>query len=245
MSSLLYQDEPKQIPKHSINARIITISALEKLISDYLKNGGVTMFLFGSSRSGKTTFLTNHIIPIFSKQTTIIGFLPNHVASIYDNVKSQDMIIVLPELRSDVINDIVDFQKIQMMREDYKTLSDPPKWTFVLDDVTGDIFKNNSDVSRCYTTHRNLNISCITCAQYVMMAKKESRANVNLSIYFKLNTPEARLTVVKDHLPDLFISSGKKLTNEEKSDIYQALTEKYIIVSDNLNGEYYILSRDI
>jgi len=244
MTTLLYQDEPKQIPKHSINANMMNIKQFEKLISSYLVNGGVTSFLFGSSRSGKTTFLTKYMIPIFAKQTTVIGFLPNHVASIYDEVKRDDIITVLPELRTDVIRDIVDFQKAQMTRPDYKLLNDPPKWTFVLDDVTGDVFKNNSEVSRCYTTHRNLKISCITCAQYVMMAKKESRANVNISIYFKLNTPEARLTVVKDHLPDLFISKNKKLSNEEKADIYQALTEKYIIVSDNLAGEYHIIPRD-
>jgi hypothetical protein len=248
MTSLLIDNsESREVPKGTVNAQLITIAGFKKLVREMLEGGGVTSFLFGSSRSGKTTFLTEYIIPLFAEKTTVIAFLPNHVAQIYDGVKESHECIILPEMRPDIIRDVVQFQRDQMSIENYKKLhkAERPKWTFVLDDVTGDIFKTSPDVSRLYTTHRNLGISSVICAQYVMMAKKESRANVNLSIYFKLNTPEARISVVRDHLPDLFISNtGKKFSVEQKADAYAALTQDYIIISDNLNGQYYILSRN-
>ena len=244
MSEILVDDEEiKQIPKGSVNAKLINIKGFERMVRDMLKGGGVTSFVFGSSRSGKTTFLVNHFIPLFEEYTNVIAFLPNYSAKIYKPLKD---IIILPELKDDIISDVVKFQRDQMSLEGYNKLEDKPKWTFVLDDVTADLFKQSPEVSRCYTTYRNVGISTITAIQYVMMAKKESRANVNISLYFKLNTPEARLSVIKDHLPDLFVTprGGEKMTNEKKADAYSALTRDYIVVSDNLNGQYYILPRD-
>jgi len=244
---LVDQSFNKEVPTGSVNADIITISDFNNMVDKMLKGGGVTSFVFGSSRSGKTTFLVNHMIPLFEKYSCVVAFLPNYVAQIYEPLLKQKDVAVVPELRTDIIEDIVQFQRDQMAMPEYKALKkeEKPKWTFVLDDVTSDLFKSETEVARCYTTYRNLGISTITAAQYIMMAKKESRANVNLSIYFKLNTPEARLSVIKDHLPDLFITpkGHKKLTNDEKSDAYAALTERYIIISDNLNGEYHILPR--
>lgn len=248
MSSILVdQSFNKEVPEGSVNADIINISNFNTMVEKMLKGGGVTSFVFGSSRSGKTTFLVNHLIPLFEKYSCVIAFLPNYVASIYEPIMNKKEVAIIPELRPDIIEDVVQFQRDQMGMPEYKKLkaTEKPRWTFVLDDVTSDLFKQEAEVARCYTTYRNLGISTITAAQYVMMAKKESRANVNLSIYFKLNTPEARLNVIKDHLPDLFITpkGHKKLTNEEKADAYAALTEHYIIVSDNLNGDYHILPR--
>jgi hypothetical protein len=243
-----YSDIINEIPKRSVNASLITLAGFKELVRSMLKGGGVTSFVFGSSRSGKTTFLVNHMIPIFEESSCVIAFLPNHPAEIYRPLLVDKNVAILPELRTDVICDIVNFQRNQMSLPSYEDLakSERPRWTFVLDDVTSDIFKTNNEVSRCYTTYRNIGISTITAIQYVVMAKKESRANVNLSLYFKLNTPEARIAVIKDHLPNLFVTppGSKKLTVEEKADAYAALTEKYIIISDNLNGEYHILPRD-
>lgn len=245
-SMLVPKDIDRAVPRHSVNASMITVSGFEKLVREMLTGGGVTSFMFGSSRSGKTTFLINHMIPLFASETTVIAFLPNHVAEVYDRLKTNDEAIILSEMREDVISDIVDFQRNQMSIQPQLPKSERPKWTFVFDDVTSDFFKTNVEVSRLYTTYRNLGISSIIAAQYVTMAKKESRANVNLSIYFRLNTPEARMAVIKDHLPDLFVSPDlrNKLTLEDKANAYAALTDDYIIIADNLHGDYHILKRD-
>lgn len=238
---LVKTDETNAIPEHSVNAKLITIGKFRELIRGMLKGGGVTSFIFGSSRSGKTTFMINQYLPLFNEFSTVIAFLPNSVAQVYEPLRNGEY-VVMPELVTPLISDAVNFQKNQLELSNNEPID--TRFTFVLDDVTSDLFKNNNEVARCYTTYRNLGISTIVAAQYITMAKKESRANVNISIYFKLNTPEARLAAIKDHLPDLFASPGKtKMTANEKADAYQALTEEYIIISDNLNGQYYILPR--
>ena len=242
MSSILVENIVKEVPPHSVNADIIDSHDFAKLVRGVLRNGGITMFLFGSSRSGKTTFLSNIITPLFAESSIVAAFLPNSVADVYDCMRENKNVVIIPELRTEVIADVVQFQRKQKSLPDYKTVEDPPRWTFILDDVTSDLFKNNNEVARGFTTYRNLGISTIVAAQYITMAKKESRANVNLSIFFRLNTPEARMSAIKDHLPDLFSIQGSSIA--DKADAYNALTRDYIIISDNLNGLYHLLPRD-
>lgn len=203
----------------TLNASLI--SSPEKIIKSLTSSGGVTITVLGSSRSGKTTFLINTLMPIFSDYVTLM-FAPSFSSSIYDPVRT---VPVVQGYDESIVTAAAYLNKI---RDDKLPI------LFILDDVV--TAKKSSTLSEMYLTLRNLNISTITLTQYYTMVKPEIRQNVNFSFYFRINSQEGRKNVVDTLLNDLFITGGT-------ADNYDLLTQKYIIMSDNINGSYYLISK--
>lgn len=219
----------------TINAEKISLSKFKSVIQKPLSDGsGISIMMFGSSRSGKTTLLLDVLLPMFEEFIKIM-FLPSYSAAIYNSIRESDAII-LEEFTPSIISAAAIFQRTQ--REKFG--ADDNRFLVLTDDCTADQIKNNPAIKKGYTVYRNLNISTLCSIQYPMMANKESRANTNFSIYLKQNTAEARKSIVKDHLPDLITQA---IPIDVKADAYSQLTEKYVILSDNLNGVIYLLDR--
>jgi hypothetical protein len=176
------------------------------------------------------------ILPIFQDFVKVM-FLPSYSSSIYEELKEDSNAVILEEFSPSMISAVATFQRTQR-----ETFPDTPDIRFLVltDDCTSDTLKNNPAIKKGYTVYRNLNISTICSVQYIIMMNKESRANTNFSIYLRQNTLEARKTIMGEHISDLITDS---ISLDSKAAAYDQITEKYAIISDNINGVFYLLPR--
>lgn len=209
-----------------MTVEILKPSQARDIISSLFTTGGVTISILGSSRSGKTTFLLHELLPLF-KDFINIMFAPSFSGKSYDWIRdSPEVPIIVPSYDEEVVSSAV---VLNSYREDKLP------FCFIFDDVV--TLRSSNKLSEMFLTLRNLNISTIVVTQYYAMLKPEMRQNVNFSFYFKINSVEGRKKVATDILPDLFADQDKP------GEAYGQITEDYIIMSDNLNGLYYLIPR--
>lgn len=209
----------------TVCASIISMADMTKLMNSTRSNGGISLTLLGSSRSGKTTFM-KQLLPMYEDAVTIL-FAPNYTAGAYDSIRNKGSnVIVRESYDPDIIGAAEQFQK--------KTSISIP-FCFILDDVIR--VRQSAELASLFLTLRNLNISTIMVTQYYAMITPEVRTNANFSFYFRINTREGRkrvATMISD-----MIGSHSIPTDE----LYDAITSHFIIMSDNINGKYYLLDR--
>jgi|CXWL01.1.fsa_nt_gi hypothetical protein len=208
-----------------VNASVITPKMMREVMSKLFVNGGVTMTLLGSSRSGKTTFLINELLPMFEDSVRIL-FTPSYSAAVYNPLKTVEDIIVMPSFDSQMIN----------LAVSYNSKEEKLPFVFILDDI---VKARNVNIDEMFLTLRNLKMSTIVVTQYYSMVKPEVRQNVNFSFYFRINSEEGRKKVVANLLSDMFVTQGNA------HELYDVLTSSYAIMSDNISGKYYLIPREL
>ena len=189
---------------------------------DIPKEGGCSILLCGSTRSGKSTALGYILHKYFKKH---IGVLMTHSpqARVY-----QDMdIIQAPNYYPAVIRDMAYLNKKTDNRYDFLA---------VLDDVVTGI-KFDKELLKSLTIYRNSNVSVIQCIQALSLLNSSARTNVNFVCLFKFNSDEQVEKAVRMYLSSYF---PKGMPLLEKMRLYREMTENhYCFVVDNLNGRVF------
>ena len=184
--------------------------------------GGCSMILIGSTRSGKTTAL-KHILKTYFKKH--VGVLMTHspAAEIYKDFD----ILQAPDYIPQVISDMAHLNKKTNNRYDFLC---------VLDDVVTGV-KHDKKVLEALTILRNSNLSVILCAQAITLINSAGRTNSNWVFLFKLNSDEQIEKAVKMYLNSYF---PKDWTLLDKMRYYREQTaDHYFFVIDNLNGRVF------
>ena len=182
-------------------------------------NGGASIIMIGSGRSGKTTALGYLLDEYFSKH---IGVLMTHSpqADIY---KKMD-IIQCPQYSPKIVKNMAIINK--GTKNHYPFL-------IVLDDVTTGI-KFDKELQKALTIYRNSNISVIQNIQAITLLNTAGRTNATFVFLFKLNTDEQIEKAVKWYLSSYF-PKGTKMA--DKIRYYREMTEDhYFFVIDSINN---------
>lgn len=184
--------------------------------------GGCSILLAGSTRSGKSTALGWILHKYFKKH---IGVLMTH--SPQANVYRDMDIIQAPNYYPAVIRDMAYINKKTNNRYDFLS---------VLDDVVTGI-KHDKEILKMLTIYRNSNCSTIMCIQALTLMNSAGRTNCNFVVLFKFNSDEQVEKAVKMYLSSYF---PKGMPLLEKMRLYREMTENhYAFVVDNLNGRVF------
>ena len=185
------------------------------------ENGGVSIALLGSTRSGKTTFLKYLLDKHFAKHLKVLMSNSIH-APIYKDMK--DMVkspLYIPKL----------------VKEGYminKETKNHYNFLYILDDiVTG---KFDKELLKLLAIYRNSNMSAIVSIQSPILLNSATRGNLNYVLLGRMNSEEQIEKTIKMYLTSYL--DGKNMTEKIKN--YKALTEDhYWIVINNLDGSVY------
>lgn len=185
------------------------------------ENGGVSVALLGSTRSGKTTFLKYLLDKHFPKHLKVLMSNSIH-APIYKDMK--DMVkspLYIPKL----------VKEGYMINKETKNHYD---FLYILDDIcTG---KFDKELLKLLAIYRNSNLSTIISLQSPILLNSATRGNLNYVLLGKQNSEEQVEKIIKMYLTSYL--DGKNMT--EKIRNYKALTEEhYWIVINNLDGSIY------
>lgn len=185
------------------------------------ENGGVSVALLGSTRSGKTTFLKYLLDKHFPKHLKVLMSNSIH-APIYKDMK--DMVkspLYIPKL----------VKEGYMINKETKNHYD---FLYILDDiVTG---KFDKELLKLLAIYRNSNMSAIISIQSPILLNSATRGNLNYVMLGRMNSEEQIEKTIKMYLTSYL--DGKNMTEKIKN--YKALTEDhYWIVINNLDGSIY------
>jgi hypothetical protein len=185
------------------------------------ENGGVSVALLGSTRSGKTTFLKYLLDKHFPKHLKVLMSNSIH-APIYKDMK--DMVkspLYIPKL----------VKEGYMINKETKNHYD---FLYILDDiVTG---KFDKELLKLLAIYRNSNLSAIISIQSPILLNSATRGNLNYVLLGRMNSEEQIEKTIKMYLTSYL--DGKNMTEKIKN--YKALTEDhYWIVINNLDGSVY------
>jgi len=185
------------------------------------ENGGVSVALLGSTRSGKTTFLKYLLDKHFAKHLKVLMSNSIH-APIYKDMK--DMVkspLYIPKL----------VKEGYMINKETKNHYD---FLYILDDiVTG---KFDKELLKLLAIYRNSNMSAIISIQSPILLNSATRGNLNYVMLGRMNSEEQIEKTIKMYLTSYL--DGKNMTEKIKN--YKALTEDhYWIVINNLDGSIY------
>jgi len=183
---------------------------------------GNSFAMFGSSKSGKTTFIVKHLYPLFFKGKGFVSvlFTASLHAKVYD------------ELPDDVVKE--DVFRCAQIKDAYRInheTGNKYKFVFILDDIVDQ--KEDETIKKCFTVYRNSGISTVLSLQDAILMKRTNRGNVNYSYFFRLNNDE-----LVEHVVKMFLSGylpGK--TKDEKVEAYKRLTADHaFLFLDAVNG---------
>jgi dephospho-CoA kinase len=185
------------------------------------ENGGVSVALLGSTRSGKTTFLKYLLDKHFSKHLKVLMSNSIH-APIYKDMK--EMVkspLYIPKL----------VKEGYMINKETKNNYD---FLYILDDiVTG---KFDKELLKLLAIYRNSNMSAIISIQSPILLNSATRGNLNYVLLGRMNSEEQIEKTIKMYLTSYL--DGRNMTEKIKN--YKALTEDhYWIVINNLDGSVY------
>lgn len=185
-----------------------------------VKTGGVSIALIGSTRSGKTTFLTHILEKYFSKHIKVLMSNSIH-APIYKEI---DDCIKSPLYIPRVIKEGYEINR--------KTNNHYP-FLYILDDVVDK--KHDKELMKTLTIYRNSGISCVISVQSPVLLNSTSRGNINFVMLGKMNSDESIEKVVR-----MYLMSYLPGRIDQKIRIYKELTEgHHWFVVDNLKGEVF------
>ena len=182
-------------------------------------NGGVSIMLCGSTRSGKSSALSYILERYFKKHLGVL-FTNSPQAEIYKKMDIIQSDRYLPK----VLRDSAYINK--------KTDNRYP-FLFVLDDVVTNI-KFDKELLKALTIYRNSNISVIQCIQALALLNSSARTNVNYVLLFKFNSDEQVEKAIRMYLTSYF---PKGMSMLDKMREYRRLTnDHYFFMVDNLSG---------
>lgn len=188
---------------------------------EFQKNGGISLGLVGSGRSGKTTFL-GHILK---------KYFQNHIGVLFTGSPQIDEYKKMDILQHDAFVPAVvrDMSAINKATRNYYN------FLVVLDDIVTE--KNNKEILKCWTVYRNHFISSIISVQDVTLWNPAGRNNISIVCLFKLNTDDRIEKTIKAYLKSYF-PSGTRMVDMIKW--YKKATEDHhFIVIDQLRNKIY------
>lgn len=190
------------------------------------ENGGVSIFLLGASRAGKSTMLRYLYKNHFSHYITLFLSMNLH-ADIYKSLG--DKMILMDEYYPEIL---------QEMHHINAETNNKFQFLYVNDDFVSHRIKNDAEILRLLTLYRNAGMSSIQSFQGATLMSPVGRAQVNFILIFRQNTPKEWERVIREYLNG-WLPEG--LTLMEKISWCKAATENFqFICIDQLNGECYI-----
>lgn len=209
-----------------------TIKDLENIETLYPEKQYMVTGVFGSSKSGKTTFL-NHLASKIHKDYDLVILFSSNLHT--DNYKFfKDNGLVFDKFNEKIINILHYIQK--------KTNNKFSFLVFLDDEIDS---KFNNVLKALTTTLRNSRFSTVISLQSHLMMNKISRNNLHRTFFLKLNSTEEILELIHKMLYTCIpVPKGYTLTKHAKIDyitkIFLKSTENYgMMVCDNLDNKIY------
>ena len=188
-------------------------------------NGGTSLCLIGSTRSGKSTAFIYIWELLFKKHCTILSTLSRQ-ADIYKPV--QKSAVVAQGFHKELISDA--------MKINNATNNKYP-FLFVFDDLALD-GKNSPAMTKLLTVGRNSNCSVIISGQKSTMLSATGRSNCNYVLLFKQNSELAIEDSVKCFLRSYFPAN---MTIPEMCRAYRELTADHsFFIVDTINDTCHL-----
>jgi hypothetical protein len=195
----------------------------EKFHIELQKNGGISLALIGSTRSGKSSAL-GHILKHYFKKHIGVLMTNSPQAEIY---KQMDCVVQAPQYIPKVLKDMYAINRDTKNHYDFLA---------ILDDVVTGV-KFDKEILKLLSIYRNSNISGIICAQAATLMNSAGRTNVNFVLLFHLNSDEQTEKVVKWYLSSYFPPGMRMI---EKIRYYRKATEDHhFFVVDNIRGRVF------
>ena len=189
-------------------------------------NGGVSICLIGSSRSGKSTLMKHVYREYFKKHLTIMCSM-NTQAAIYDDLDSK--VLVSPVYDPRLIRDAHEINVV--CKNAYPFL-------FISDDYVDHKIKNCPEVTRALTVYRNSGQSSIFSFQGNTLMSAVGRNSCNYIMIFKQQTPKAWKNVIDEFL-DMWLPLG--MTLAQKIGYCKSVTADHsFFFIDNIEGSCHI-----
>jgi hypothetical protein len=186
-----------------------------------VETGGCSVFMVGSTRSGKSTALKYILDRYFKKHIGAI-FTMTARANAYKEMKYPNLPLSIPYIP-------------ELVRDAYKINTETGNrypFLFVLDDQP--LLRSDKELVKLCAVYRNSGLSSIICCQVQGMVNPTMRSNLNFILLFHLNTTEQIENTVKSFLRGIF---PKAYTMEHKIAWYKMMTaDHHFIFLDTLNG---------
>ena len=216
----------------------------------------VRCIICGPSNVGKSVFLTNLILNIFSEYDKIYIYSPSLHQDLYQKLikcfSNYIPIHIIPNILNEVDIDIVideivnnkDFQKSDTEIETFDNIEDlkyPQEYEnnsiIILDDLNEKEI-NNEKIQAMFKRGRHNNLSTFVISQdYYELPKKTIRANGNIYHIFKPNNFLDVRNIYQDKASmDMTLDEFKYLTNTCWNKSYQPLTID--MTKDKYTGRY-------
>lgn len=197
-----------------------------------------TMALLGSTKAGKTTFLS-YIIPKIAPMYDLVLMFSNSINSnVYDEIKELKNCVSYDKFHPELVEEFYSVNKKWK-----KVADDQIKILVVLDDEINK--KNDKTLKNLFAVMRNSNFATIFSGQDWSFINKANRNNLNYVYIFKQNSMMAYEEIhkiflkgiLKDLLKDKITKSTSKFKqNEMEIDFIREATANYnILVIDVLN----------
>lgn len=228
LKNKLYRDEltkNKQLSLIAINNNGSTSQDIIKIpeqmdnINNFKldKNTGNTTFIFGSSKTGKTTLMMSLYEMFYEKDKDLIStlFAGNAQIDKYKGFKS----LLVGDGFNNKSEKYIKMQKYINMKTDNKY-----KFLNMFDDIIHT--KYSQLVNNLVMTYRNSNISTIMLLQYGKLLNKANRANANNIIIFRSHNNETIKDMIDLFLKDKFIRMGLYTPNDMLK-YYNEVTDNY------------------
>lgn len=237
-SEEIYLDDQLATIKN-LGIEIIRFSDIfQDQIIDINNETGQTIFLFGSSKSGKTELLKKlaYVFSFSDPEYATIFYTPNAHAKTYNELQDYKKHMAIA---SHWIPELV-LQQYKINRETknrYKFLN-------ILDDCVDN--KNDEVLKEMILTLRNSDISTILSIQDPVLVERMGRSSINYVFLMKFNNDEAIEKIIEKFLSSYFAPMGsmdKKVAfYRDVTRIEQDGSRKYFFVDFLSDKLYYVIS---